>query len=334
MAKNSHSPVSLPLSSHELLDALSERAVGRMIEACRRRALRALLPITEVRARLLQLTHTSLTYIETGTTVHRPVCFPDTPDRLKDVMDSSGNRGLRTIHVASDAFDELLVIAKASVGSNANVLRAEAWARRHRANINLLVEKNLLLVASLTRYYQVSGALEHCDLIQEGALGLIHAAELWDWRRGLRFSTYAYNWIRHSIRDAYSTKRNVVAVPRTRGGLRKESLQDPATHEISITHRAASGDDYTASELSVEHLVDDSSGPDELVDRLNGAELLTGLLPALPEREQAVISARFGLQNFREHTRMEIARKLGVSKGTAGNIENRALEKLRFLIAH
>ena len=96
----------------------------------------------------------------------------------------------------------------------------EAEAARDR-----FIRANLRLVVSIARRYPLPPAMEHLDLIQEGNLGLEHAVEKFDWRRGFKFSTYATFWIRQSIGRALDQKASLIRLP-----------SDRSASPVSYTH--------------------------------------------------------------------------------------------------
>lgn len=333
-------------AGRKLLSGDEERALGRKIEAARRRGYRHLLAVPEVRGEVTRMARTSLKLIGNGSSRHRPLAHDASARALKLIARNPGSLQARRVLPTAAAFDEMLKVAEASRPESEEVRSAATAARQHRVHINTLVEHNVLLVMMLARQYPAGGPLGFNDLVQEGSLGLIHAAELWDWRRGLKFSTYAFHWIRHAIQTSMSKHRNIVAVPK--GGyepLRIARLDARhASGELAIDlERAAGGKRARPLPQAIsihgepenlgldETLPDEAAGPEEIVEGLDVATTIKRLLLQLPARERLVMEARYGLHGD-EKTRQEIAKQLGVSKSTAANIEDRALKRLHTLL--
>ena len=224
----------------------------------------------------------------------------------------------------------------------------------------LLINSNLRLVVSIARRYQGLG-LALSDLVQEGMLGLIRAAEKFDWRKGFRFSTYATLWIRQAIqRGLDNTGRTDPPARRTSpsGPARSTASQrdlaaklerDPTPEEIAaetgfepaeverlrkLDSKPASldarvGDDDSASlgELLDSHAL----SPEEEVGRDDVADQLDIALQELPAEERQVIELRFGRRGEQPHTAAQAGRKLGVSTAEAQRLEQRALDRLATL---
>ena len=119
-----------------------------------------------------------------------------------------------------------------------------------------LINHNLRLVVSIAKHYQVTGHMTLLDLVQEGTLGLIRAAEKFDWRKGLRFSTYATLWIRQAIQSGLANRARIIRLPagveqrerkiaRVHRELAARLGRDPADNEIAA-----------AAELTVEQVVE------------------------------------------------------------------------------
>ena len=220
----------------------------------------------------------------------------------------------------------------------------------------LLINSNLRLVVSIARRYQGLG-LGMSDLVQEGMIGLIRAAEKFDWRKGFRFSTYATLWIRQAIQRGLDNTARTVRLPanvaqqtrkvdRVAADLAAKLERDPTAEEIAaetgfepdeverlrkLDSRPASldarvGDDDSAS---LGELLDSNAlTPEEEVGRDDVADQLDKALAELPVEERQVIELRFGRKGEQPHTVAQTGRKLGVSTAEAQRLEERALSRL------
>ena len=220
----------------------------------------------------------------------------------------------------------------------------------------LLINSNLRLVVSIARRYQGLG-LGMSDLVQEGMIGLIRAAEKFDYRKGFRFSTYATLWIRQAIQRGLDNTARTVRLPanvaqqtrkvdRVAADLAAKLERDPTAEEIAaetgfepdeverlrkLDSRPASldarvGDDDSAS---LGELLDSNAlTPEEEVGRDDVADQLDKALAELPVEERQVIELRFGRKGEQPHTVAQTGRKLGVSTAEAQRLEDRALSRL------
>jgi RNA polymerase primary sigma factor len=219
-----------------------------------------------------------------------------------------------------------------------------------------LVEANLRLVVSIARRFAHRG-IPLFDLIQEGNLALLQAAQRFDWRRGQRFSTYAVPWIRYAITRVISAYTHIASLSdrRTREllGLRRmvESLRqalgrEPSAEEIArelgwsigrvretlaLLETPVSLDALASEEDTLQGVPPalEVPGPDDCLAPELRREAIQRLLKRLSPREREVIRLRFGLSGGRPRTMREVGRRLGLTAEGVRQIEKRALSKLR-----
>ena len=224
-----------------------------------------------------------------------------------------------------------------------------------------LIECNLRLVVSVTRRYMNRG-LSFMDLVQEGNIGLQIGVDKYDWRRGFRFSTYAYWWIRQAMTRALADQSRTIRLPvhavelllkvtrleremqaatgltpsvevlAARLGLDVERVVEARrAAQIPLSIEAPLGDDSdltrgdTLGDEMAAQAVHYSAEHRELTERLTAA------LDSLDPRERAVLRMRYGLDKSDEQTLTEVAAVMGVSRERIRQIEQAALAKLRRL---
>jgi len=234
---------------------------------------------------------------------------------------------------------------------------AKRIERGERSAKDRLINSNLRLVVSIARKYQGS-QLPLLDLIQEGILGLIRAAEKFDWRRGYKFSTYATWWIRQAVERGIANRARTIRMPvhvlqrerrleRAERKLARELGRQPTedeiaaeaklqlrhVHEVRDAARAVTsldkpvdaGQETALGELFASELPQ----PEEAVEVSLREEALRRAVAELPEREREVVKLRYGLNAEPNPKSIEdVVRHLGIPRDQVRRIEAKALERL------
>ncbi len=203
------------------------------------------------------------------------------------------------------------------------------------------IRSNLRLVVSVARRYPLPPGMELLDLIQEGNLGLEHAVDKFDWRKGFKFSTYATFWIRQAIGRALDQKASLVRLPGDRSASLRAALRavsgngDELDEEHARLHRLTTptsldrtiGDD-DSNEL-VDLLPDSKPGPESVVMTQAENDMATSLLDVLDTRARYAVEQRFGLHDGRKRSYREVGEELGVTAEAARRLVKRAVNTVR-----
>lgn len=220
-----------------------------------------------------------------------------------------------------------------------------------------LIQANLRLVISIAKKYTGQGVL-FMDLIQEGSLGLIKAAQRFDYKKGFKFSTYATWWIKQTIIRSIANNSRAIRIPVHMGDkirnlkraivkLSVDLGREPTDEELakymnttvkkikiikeSPTKEPISFDTPVAQDLSLEDYISDTleNSPNQRIEKIDFKKDIYSSLKVLNERERFIILNRFALGGRKPKTLEELGKILGFSKERIRQIEIEGLKKLR-----
>jgi RNA polymerase primary sigma factor len=183
-----------------------------------------------------------------------------------------------------------------------------------------MIQSNLGLVHSIARGYQGFGVPSD-DLVQEGTVGLIHAVERFDYRRGVKFSTYAVWWIRRAVIDALG-QAHTIRKPH-------QARRRPGAARVTASLDEGMGEDG----IALFDLVADPDAvdPSSRLDEEEARRYVWWMLGLLPKRHRDVLVLRYGLHGQGELPHTQIAARLALGEERCRQIEREALHRLREL---
>lgn len=220
-----------------------------------------------------------------------------------------------------------------------------------------LIQANLRLVVSIAKKYIGQGVL-FMDLVQEGSLGLIRAAEKYDYSKEFKFSTYATWWIKQTIIRAISNSSRTIRIPvhmadkirrykkvicELNATLDREATEREVAAKMGISVKKVQGikraimkepislDSPVTDDLNVEDYIPDESfnSPEEQVHKKALLEGMDEILATLDEREKKIITYRFGINGEQTKTLEQLGQIMGFSKERIRQLEDGAIRKLR-----
>jgi RNA polymerase primary sigma factor len=225
-----------------------------------------------------------------------------------------------------------------------------------KAAFNQMAKSNLRLVVKIAKRY-MTPEWELSDLIQEGNIGLLKAIEKFDYKRNVRFSTYASWWIKQAIIRSISNKRRLIRLPHRKeekirkinhaiNDLFQELERMPTVKELAARLNFTEFDIINLINLSenlisidveinndgcyiINMLDDNNYSPEKIFDKNDLHKVTEEILEKLKEKEKQILKDRFAFESRKRETLKSIAKKMNVSPETVRQIEIRAIKKIK-----
>ena len=316
------------------------------------------LSAVEVEEFYATLEEEAISIVESGETAPEAIVAVSPPD-VAQAPETPAVQIAHAVATGDSIRMYLAEIGRVKLLTHADEIRlAKGIARGCKRSKDRLVEANLRLVVSIAKKYRNRG-VSFLDLIQEGNLGLIRAAEKFDHTKGYKFSTYATWWIRQAITRAIADQARTIRIPvhmhetinrlgRSQKKLLQELGREPTIDEVATdmelppekvrdimkVARVPVSLDSPVGEEEDSNLGDfiadeDGQGPSEAASAHLMREQLEDVLGSLSERERMVLRLRFGFDDGRSRTLEEVGKEFNVTRERIRQIEAKALRKLR-----
>lgn len=221
-------------------------------------------------------------------------------------------------------------------------VRLQRAARYGSQTREQFLKANLRLVVSIAKKYPIPNGMELLDVIQEGNLGLDHAIDKYDWRKGFKFSTYATFWIRQAIGRALDNKSSLIRLPSNHAaelraavraanehGLQLDEEQEYFYHLTIPAHLDSTINESGDADM-YDVILSEQFSPEMEAIQLIQQDEVAALLDSCEPRQRYMLEARFGFLDGRTHTYREIGEAMGITGEAVRSALKNALGMLRW----